>query len=66
MDKIMRELELEAWKTFKYHEMQACNYLCWAYNMLAIELERPERLNLRKSYAHDVWLLDKETLVNDK
>lgn len=58
----MQELEKEAWKRFKVNEMSSCNCLCWVYNMLAIELARPERLNLRYSYAFDVWQLDKEYL----
>lgn len=62
MDKIMQEIEKEAWNLFQSHEIQACNYLCWVYNILGIELERCERLNLHKDYEHDVWLLDKEYL----
>ena len=60
MDKIMQEIEKEAYKLFKYHEIQACNYLCWVYNILGIEFSRSERLNLHKDYEHDVWQLDKE------
>lgn len=62
MDKIMQELEKEAWKRFKVNEMSSCNCLCCAYNMLAIELGMSERLTLRYSYAFQVWQLDKEYL----
>lgn len=58
----MQELEKEAWKRFKINEIESCNCLVWAYNMLAIELGMPDRLELRYSYELRVWSLAKEYL----
>ncbi len=62
MDKIMQQIEKEAWKRFKVNEISSCNCLVWVYNMIAIELGMPERLELKYSHMCRVWQLDKEYL----
>lgn len=60
--KLMQEIENKCWQMFKYHEISECNDLSWVYNRLAIELEMPERLELRYSHELEVWSLDKKYL----
>lgn len=60
--RLMSDIEAKCWQRFKYNEIEGCNDLSWVYNRLALELEMPERLELRYSYELKVWSLDKEYL----